>query len=62
MNRNNPIANALRSQLNTQLHTGQKSTTDHTENVQLKGVIPCMSISKELETKIQKQLEGLKYE
>ena len=62
MNRYNPIASAVRTQLGTQPHTWQKSTTDHTENVQLKGVIPCTFISKELETEIKKQMEGLKYE
>ena len=60
MNRNNPIVNALRSQLDWSpykivLRTG-KQTVDSG------GFIPCTFKPKELETEIQKQMEGVRYE
>lgn len=62
MNRNNQITSALRTQLGSQTCNGLKRETDHTENVQLEGVIPCTFISKVLEIEICRQLEGLKYD
>ena len=62
MNKYNTIVSAVRTQLGSRPHNGLKIETDHTEYIQHKRVKTCTLISKVLETEMQKQLEGMKYE